>query len=80
MEHKPEQWTYDGLGTVLGEKEKDKRPVICRDVRSHEDAYLIIAAPKMLTEYYEMLEQATGIEHSVLAILRATIARAKGGI
>jgi len=48
------------------------------------EACLIAAAPDLLaaceeaTAYYEMLERATGVEHGVLASLRAAIAKARG--
>ena len=48
-------------------------------------AKIVAAAPAQLeackaaTDYYEMLERATGVEHGVLKTLRAAIAKATNG-
>ena len=49
--------------------------IFCSKHNAAEDMYKML---KVSAEYYEMLEAATGVEHPVLAEIRATIDLADG--
>ena len=57
--------------------------VVAMQITSHENAMLFRAAPeihkalKSAGKYYEMLENATGVEHPVLEEIRAALALVK---
>ena len=41
-------WTYDGLGIVLGGDRRGNRTKIARVYTGHDDARLIVTAPRLL--------------------------------
>lgn len=62
----------------------ENAPCNIQALEAEGNARLIAAAPelfeacKLACEYYEMLENATGVEHGVLKELRQAIAKAEG--